>query len=486
MSIANELKPYEKAFIWKRISAFLTTSMALFCLMSLLTSTSIKEFTTTTKLQIHSDMANTHSHVKTIIEEQTSDQQLSNFVAAAASNADLIANADIATHNLAVIRDSLGIQLSGEQDQRRFILSIQYRGKGTDCEKYLTRNFAQALARRLDSRLIDVQQQTQLSDLIAKVEDRIRISSDIHYSDLESASANVARINDDLSNLHHAVQNLKSESGNQYNGHPDIDPERIIASVRTLDQIKTAINQLGSPGIQINMESIEVAFDDMRDHLVGLQNTLAEKQIEGHGPIRVVNTSIPSRSSAAGPILGALEAIDTDSLDLELKNLRESVRGNAIKLREGLANVQMASNSLPRGNLIVDSIAKLKTAPIQSGPGLPHLILFSLISCFIGSCIAMSYKPALDSVGFASLDDTTQSLGLPVVATLNQQVDPADQNTKTKRVGFANTIVRFSEIALFAFLLLIILLCIVQSDVREAMFANPFYGLSKISSFFFG
>ena len=258
-----------------------------------------------------------------------------------------------------------------------------------------------------------------------------------------------------------------------------------MASVQTLDQISSAVSQLGSPGIQINMESIEDAFGEMRELLVGLQNQIAAKKVEG-GPIRVVNTSIPSRNSAAGPILGSLEAIDTDSLDMELHNLRESVRDNAIKLREGLGGVQMASSSTPSGSLIVNSIAKLKTSPVQSGPGVPHFILFGLISCFLGSCIAMAYQPALEGVGFASLDDTTHKLALPVVATLNQPANADDQNTETKRFGFANMIVRVSEIVLFAFLLLIILLCIVQADIREAMFASPFYGLSKISALFFG
>ena len=104
-------KPYEIDFRKKRISAFLTTSLALFCLILFLTSASIRQFTTFTDLQITSDLANIQSHIRTAIDEHTSDEKLSSYVTSAANNADLVANPDIATHNLAEIRDSLDMQL---------------------------------------------------------------------------------------------------------------------------------------------------------------------------------------------------------------------------------------------------------------------------------------------------------------------------------------------------------------------------------------
>ena len=133
------------------------------------------------------------------------------------------------------------------------------------------------------------------------------------------------------------------------------------------------------------------------------------------------------------------------------------------------------------GTLTVDSIKQLRTTPFRSSPGLSHIILFGLISCFLGACISVAYQPAMDGLGFDSPEQTAKALGIPVIATIMPTASTVEHPN-----GIANTVVRVAEVVLFAFLLLIILLCLVQPEIREAMFANPFYGLSKISALFFG
>lgn len=473
-------KPFERSFRQKRVSAFLTTSLALFCLCCFVASASIQQFATSTDLKLTSDIQDTHSFVRSVVEQQTTDEQLSKFVTAAANQVELVANTDIATHNLAVIRDSLDVQLARQPDSSEYVVSIHYRGYGTDCERYLTANFAEQLANRLDSRIVTSDAKASLSRLIAEFEQRLAGFTNLQYEDLEMAESQLIQINAELSNVHRAIQQLRPQV--QPNQSGTVDLQKIFASINTLDQIRSAITQIGQPGIQVDREGIGVALKQMRGQLVDLQGKMVASAKENSGPIRVVNTSLVSHSSDTQPILNSLEQIDTDSLESGLAEMQESIRSQAVQLRAGLVELKQANNSLFDGKLTVDSVSPLKTQPIESAPGLAHLMLFGFLSIFIGTCVAMVYQPALDGVGFDSIDDASQQLGIPVVAKLHHD----SPSLSPKPLEIASTIVRVSEVVLFAFLLLIILLCLAQPEIREAMLTNPFYGLSRISAMFFG
>ena len=482
MSKLKTVKPFEKAFRKKRLMAFLTTCLALFCLFCFFSSRSIREFASVAELQITSDFEDTHSLIRSVVETETTDQKLSQFVTAAANNADIVANADIATHNLSVIRDSLNIQLSQQKDKSQYVLSVLYRGEGTDCERYLTRTFAQHLARRLDSRISTGQTKGQLRDLIAKIQDGIEESSNGQLQNFESAYVRLNQINIDLSDIHSAIENLHQLSGSNSTLEIAGYTKAIRDVIRTLDQIHEAITEVGqSNGRALEPEAVDIAITDSRKKLYDVQQQM-EVNPQTNGPMRVVNTSLPNRNSETSSILATLENIDTDSLQNDIATLKESMRNHAITMRGQLVELQSVNNSVADGSLTVDSIAKLKTTPVNPTPGLSHLMLFGLLSSFLAACVAMSYQPALEGIGFDSTDHASEHLCLPVITTLNHEA----QEAKEKKVGIANTIVRVAEVVLFAFLLLITLICLVQADIRETMFANPLHGLSKISALFFG
>ena len=473
-------KPFEKDFRQKRIMAFLTMCMALFCLFCFLTSTAIRDFSTITELQITSDIEDTQSLVQSIVETEITDQNLAEIVSAAANNADIVANTDIATRNLESIRNALDIQLTRQDDPSKYTLSIHYIGQGTDCEKYLTKTFAQQIASRLDSRSETNVSRDRVTDLIAVVQDQCADFSNNHYTNLETSLSQINQINAQLSDVHVSVQDLK-QTGYLRNPESKLkDGEKIRQAVIALDQIREGVKLLGQPGFGVpDHENLDQAISDVRQELYALQENSADLQ---SGPIRVVNTSLPTEGIDTKPILSTLENVDTDSLQYELGQLRDSIQGHAVKVREKLTELQLANHTVDDGYLVVDSMMKLQTKPVQTAPGLPHLLLFGFISTFVAAAVAMAYQPALEGIGYESATHVSQKLGIPVVAETNRQ----DKTSKKRSGGIANTIVRISEVVLFAFLLLIILLCIVQADIREAMFANPLHGLAKISALFFG
>ena len=212
----------------------------------------------------------------------------------------------------------------------QYVLSIQYRGRGTDCEKFLTRRIAHALARQLDSRLSHAHAKDKIAEVITAIEQQINHSSDHQFSSLESASKFVSQINAELSNIHRSVEELDRLSPPRIREGLSVSTDQILTAVNTLDEINAAINQLGQPDRQVDVERVDEALTNIRQLLVNFQRDVESSKSGSKGPMRVVNTSLGTRNSRTGEVLTSLQQIDTDTLQRDLTGVSQEIRDNAV------------------------------------------------------------------------------------------------------------------------------------------------------------
>lgn len=155
------------------------------------------------------------------------------------------------------------------------------------------------------------------------------------------------------------------------------------------------------------------------------------------------------------------------------------------KLRETVEEltsmVEKAHNQNSTTNGAIFSVRQVRSKsmePIGCDPKWPNLILLGLLSSLIGAAVAFNFRP-FEQKGFQSVASIPSRLGIPVAATLNSRLSAEDK--RDLPVGhWANSVVSFSELFLFAITLIVLGFCFINAEIREAFSDNLFHGFSRI------
>ena len=127
--------------------------------------------------------------------------------------------------------------------------------------------------------------------------------------------------------------------------------------------------------------------------------------------------------------------------------------------------------------------AQLPT-PVGGAPKLPHILLLSAISGFLASVVTAAYRP-FASKGFENIASVVHKLGVPVVATLGDaSEDGHDYGSSSGQAPWANHVVRFAELVLFAVTIIAIGFCVLNPEIRSAFADNLFHGFARIAWMF--
>ncbi len=158
----------------------------------------------------------------------------------------------------------------------------------------------------------------------------------------------------------------------------------------------------------------------------------------------------------------------------DLQLLRDSV--------EELASmVEQSNNQHSTTNGAIFSVREVRSKsmqPIGCDPKWPNLILLGLLSSLFGAAVAFNFRP-FEQKGFESVASIPSKLGIPIAATLNSRLSAKDPEDAPAS-HWANTVVSFSELFLFAATLIVLGFCFINTEIREAFSDNLFHGFSRI------
>ena len=218
-----------------------------------------------------------------------------------------------------------------------------------------------------------------------------------------------------------------------------------------------------------------VAIIDDRLQEIGLSD-------QNNKSMRIINASLRGHQHRGkNGILELLEKCDTDSIRTQIGQAKNNLRTDTIQLRENVTAMNSLSGDVSESRFIVNSVSDASTVPVDNAPGIGHLLLIGLFSIGFGSVVSAYYRPELENLGFESTESAEHLLGLPVVASVTEDVDDSSEPNSV-----ANSVVRYCEVGLFGFFVLTVLLCFVQPELRDAFVENPIYGFSRMVGMFFG
>lgn len=122
--------------------------------------------------------------------------------------------------------------------------------------------------------------------------------------------------------------------------------------------------------------------------------------------------------------------------------------------------------------------------PIGGVPKLPHFILLTGVSCLLATLVTLAYRPFEDR-GFENTASVVHKLGVPVVATLGDvSEDGTNYDFSSGQVPWANHVVNFAELILFAVTIIAIGFCLFNPEIRTAFADNLFHGFARIAWMF--
>ena len=190
-------------------------------------------------------------------------------------------------------------------------------------------------------------------------------------------------------------------------------------------------------------------------------------------------SQIPSNDGSTSPFMTASsqKSFSTSSgshPSEDLVRLRENVEELTLMI-EKAHNQSSTTNG---ATFAVRQVLSKSMQPIGCDPKWPNLILLGLLSSLVGAVVAFNIRP-FEQKGFQSVSSISARLGIPVAATLNSHLS-ADDKRALPVNHWANSVVGFSEMFLFATTLIVLGFCFINSEIRAAFGDSVFHGFSRI------
>lgn len=193
------------------------------------------------------------------------------------------------------------------------------------------------------------------------------------------------------------------------------------------------------------------------------------------------NFHLASSKKVVSPSADEIQA-SIDSIDIE--NLRVVIEGlKADAVPQGGS----AYHDSDSGSMAYQNVKPSSTLPINGVPDTSWLMLIGLFSLVVGTAVALNLKP-FEKLGFDDTQSIREKLEVPIIATLNldSPEEVAAAESSEIQVALANRVARIAGTFLLGVVLIILGFIIINTEVREAFWQNPFFGCAKIVRIFTG
>ena len=132
----------------------------------------------------------------------------------------------------------------------------------------------------------------------------------------------------------------------------------------------------------------------------------------------------------------------------------------------------------------VRSVNAQRPTPVGGVPPFRKMLLLAGISSLLATVVTIAYRP-FENKGFENIASVVHKLGVPVVATLNDvSKDGHHSEASSGQTPWANRVVEFAELALFAITIIAIGFCVFNPEIRAAFTDNLFHGFARIAWMF--
>ena len=129
---------------------------------------------------------------------------------------------------------------------------------------------------------------------------------------------------------------------------------------------------------------------------------------------------------------------------------------------------------------------RCKIIPVNGSPGLAGIFLIAFFSIGVGTIVAWNIEP-FENRGFDKVESVAKKLGVPIVATIKAKSGlGSGDSSVASTANWSNRITTWSSLVLFGVFVVVAGFVLINSEVRESFFENPFYGFANILRIFVG
>ena len=470
-------KPYENVFFRRRLFAFFTIALTVFCGLVFFNSITNRHFETVSSIDVSGKSESPEVMLHRLIANEIDDSKLSAHLEMAFQKSNL-ASQDFQNINLEEVRDSIDFRIAKRQSGG-FRLTTAFMGDGSVIEKDLTRSLTRSLAEGIGSRETIMNTVRQVDQKFGQVIETVKINAAELHGELNVANQLVNKLNLELSDIHQSIEGLKYREAPGNSKDKLVNHENEVEFQSMVNELKIKLAEIESAQDELQFEQLRNSISEINRRIKSFSPDQAESIDQ---PVRIVNASMATGNAEVGMILESLNSLDLDSVQLKIGKLQTSSAADANRLDVEIRELKNLSANLSGNSFVVNSITDARTQPADSVPLRRQLLLFAMLASCVGFAVALAYRPEFVGMGFENTEEAENTLGLPVITTLGANEDVDEEAVHG---SWANSLVRFCEIALFGFVLLTAILCLIQPDLRVAFFENPIFGMSKLSRLFF-
>ena len=483
-------KPFEAKFMRRKISAMLLTAFAAFLTMCFVWAFYNSGFRSHGEVVINcSKDAPAPELLQRLVSEEMEDENLSRHILVASEKAG-IENDDVINRRFPKIRESFEFKISKHNTLPEYQLSAGFDGHGSAGERVLLKSIMHRIASKIEG---ETQGNVgpEINQQYTRIQGNIETMAASRHAELEDANQNLQHLDADLSVVFEEVASIRSLPDPVAEVEPPaefaVDPTALSLMKSLAEQLESLLaerdslstDETASVG-QIN--AVENDIREVRGEIEDLEARYPEALVRKQ-TIPTLNVS-HAKDGAIDQALRSIESLDTHTVRTKIVDVQTAIRSDAVQQREDVATLRMLTGKNVGASYTVREVSAVKHSPKNTPTG-GHLLLFSLASLAIGSVVSTYFRPEMLDQGFDSAEHAGATLGVPVVGQISAPGNPFEVD-EGKSTNLANRVVWFSEVLLFAFLLVVIFLCFANNGIREAFFENPLHGVARIAWMFLG
>jgi len=483
-------KPFEAKFLRRKISAMLLTAFAAFLAMCVLWAFSNSGFRSHGEVVINcSKDAPAQKVLQQLVSEEMADDNLSRHILVASEKAG-IENDDVINRRFPEIREAFEFKISKHNTLPEYQLSAEFDGHGSDGERVLLKSIMHRIAQKIEDQSQEMSA-PEVDQQYTLIQGNIEKMAASRHAELEDANQNLQHLDADLSVVFEEVASIRSLPDPVAEAEPqaefDVDPTALSLMKSLAEQLESLLAErdLLSTNESSSISQMNAVENDIREVRGEIED------LEASYPDALVRKqSIPAlkvshaKDGAIDQALRSIESLDTHTVRTKIDDVQTAIRSDAVQQREDVATLRMLTGMSGVSSYTVREVSPVKHSPKNIPTGGP-LLLFGLAALAIGSVVSTYFRPEMLDQGFESAEHAGATLGIPVVGQISAPGNPFEI-TKTNSPNLANRVVWFSEILLFAFLLVVIFLCFTNNGIRQAFFENPLHGVARIAWMFLG
>lgn len=477
----------ESIWLKRKVYAFVVTSFALFSVLVLSWSVNVRAMRVDNDMRFRLDdtselgVQRFKGALLDAMRHATSDTHLVDRIAELRDQ-QVLDSPQLGRSDLDAIRSKIQVFTRVNEGESEANVKLSFYGNGSEGERQFVRRLCE-----------DVLSYLRLTDGVPKLDEAI---ADV-ASHLKNHTASQDRFSSSLKSMINDVESristIDSRMRNVWqNNQPPVaetlEASNLRARQHELERLETQRDDL-----QMTFNADAGALYRLTQKIDGLRREIEQLQ----SGVTQFGTSNGARFQNASFIknehvksFGSVEAellseLSRDIGSIQFSNLvssfdkidqhrRDNLRAPIEFLDELSGHLSMSTELEPSVSLVAPG--RVRTSPVGGKPAGAQIVFLSFLAIAFGSIVVWHLNPKEQDRGFADPETMSKTLGVPVI----DQFPLKSPRELAHQVSMPVRLVKICEGVALIMLVVVVISCLLSSEIRTAMLENPLEGLARI------